>query len=185
MKQDLMAAIIVDDATDAVLMLGWMDEEALAATRETGLATFYSRSRQQQWVKGETSGNFLRVVDIRPDCDEDALLIRVRPDGPACHNGSTSCFTPWLWRTILERDAEQRPDSYVAASLARGTSYVARKVGEEAVEVVVAALSESDERLVSEAADLWFHVLLTLRTRGLDVADVEAELRSRHQSRTP
>jgi phosphoribosyl-ATP pyrophosphohydrolase/phosphoribosyl-AMP cyclohydrolase len=184
MTEELTAAIVVDDTTGAVLMLGWMDEAAKAATMETGLVTFFSRSRQQQWVKGETSGNFLHVVSITPDCDQDALLIRARADGPTCHSGSTSCFTPWLWRTILEREAAASPDSYVASSLTKGTSYVARKVGEEAVEVVVAALSESDERLVSEAADLWFHLLLTLRSRGLDVADVEAELLARHQART-
>jgi phosphoribosyl-ATP pyrophosphohydrolase/phosphoribosyl-AMP cyclohydrolase len=107
-------------------MLGWMDDEALATTRETGLVTFFSRSRQQQWTKGESSGNFLHVVEIIADCDDDALLIRATADGPTCHDGSTSCFTPWLWRKILQREAAGNPDSYVASSLAKGPAFPAR-----------------------------------------------------------
>ncbi len=179
---ELRAAIVVDDTTDRVLMLGWMDDEALATTQETGLVTFFSRSRQQQWTKGETSGNFLHVVEIRPDCDDDAMVIRAHADGPTCHDGSTSCFTPWLWRTILQRQTAGESDSYVVRSLERGIAYVAQKVGEEATEVVVAALAESDERLISEAADLWFHLLLVLRSRGLDIADVEDELLRRNRA---
>ncbi len=178
-SDDLRAAIVQDDDTGRVLMLGWMDEEALAATRASGLVTFWSRSRQRQWVKGETSGNSLRVVEIVTDCDDDAVLVRARPDGPTCHDGATSCFTPWLWRKILRREAEGAEGSYVASTLAADTSFVARKVGEEAVEVVTAALAESDERLVEEAADLWFHLLLLLRRRGLDPAALEDELRRR------
>ncbi len=178
---DLRAAIVQDDDTGRVLMLGWMDDEALALTRETGLVHFFSRSRQRLWMKGETSGNTLRVVEVVPDCDDDAVLVRARPDGPTCHDGSTSCFTPWLWRTILRREVGASDDSYVASSLRAGTPFVARKVGEEATEVVVAALAESDERVVSEVADLWFHLLLLLRTRGLDPADVEDELRRRQR----
>ena len=177
MNEQLKAAIIQDDATGRVLMLGWMDDEALGLTRETGLVTFFSRSRQQLWVKGETSGNSMHVVEISLDCDEDAVLVRVQADGPACHDGSTSCFTPWLWRTILQRDATGDESSYVARTLREGTAKVSRKVGEEAVEVVVAALSEDDERVVSEVADLWFHALLLLRSRGLDPAAVEDVLR--------
>ena len=179
MNEQLKAAIIQDDATGRVLMLGWMDGEALELTRSTGLVTFYSRSRQQLWVKGETSGNSLHVVEVVLDCDEDAVLVRVNADGPACHDGSTSCFTPWLWRKILQREAEGSDASYVARTLREGTAKTSRKVGEEAVEVVVAALSEDDERVVSEAADLWFHTLLLLRSRGLDPAAVEDELRRR------
>ena len=179
MSEQLKAAIIQDDATGRVLMLGWMDDEALGLTRETGLVTFFSRSRQQLWVKGETSGNSMHVVEISLDCDEDAVLVRVQADGPACHDGSTSCFTPWLWRTILQRDATGDESSYVARTLREGTAKVSRKVGEEAVEVVVAALSEDDERVVREVADLWFHTLLLLRSRGLDPAAVEDELRRR------
>jgi phosphoribosyl-ATP pyrophosphohydrolase/phosphoribosyl-AMP cyclohydrolase len=178
-SDELRAAIIQDDLTGRVLMLGWMDEEALGLTRSSGLVHFFSRSRQKLWQKGETSGNTLRVVEVTLDCDEDAVLVRVNADGPTCHDGSTSCFTPWLWRRILQRELENSEDSYVASTLRTGTSLAARKVGEEAVELVVASLSEDDERVVSEAADLWFHSLLLLRSRGLDPAAVEDELRSR------
>jgi phosphoribosyl-ATP pyrophosphohydrolase/phosphoribosyl-AMP cyclohydrolase len=179
MSDELRAAIIQDDRTGRVLMLGWMNEEALRLTRSSGMVHFFSRSRQKLWRKGETSGNTMRVVEVVLDCDEDAVLVRVSPDGPTCHDGSTSCFTPWLWRRILQRQQENSDDSYVASMLRDGTPILARKVGEEAVETVVAALSESDERVVSEAADLWFHTLLLLRSRGLDPAAVEDELRRR------
>jgi phosphoribosyl-ATP pyrophosphohydrolase/phosphoribosyl-AMP cyclohydrolase len=180
-SDELRAAIVQDDDTGRVLMLGWMDDEALRLTKQTGFVHFYSRSRQRLWRKGETSGHTLRVVEVVPDCDDDAVLVRARLDGPTCHEGSTSCFTPWLWRKILRREAEAADDSYVASSLAKGTPELARKVGEEAVELAVAALSESDERVVSEAADLWFHVLLILRSRGLDPAALEDELRRRER----
>jgi phosphoribosyl-AMP cyclohydrolase / phosphoribosyl-ATP pyrophosphohydrolase len=175
----LRAAIIQDEVSGRVLMLGWMDAEALDLTRSTGRVHFFSRSRQALWRKGETSGHELHVGEIERDCDEDALVVRVHADGPTCHDGSTSCFTPWLWRRILQ--SEQRADrtSYVASQLALGVSANARKVGEEATEVIVAALGESDQRVVSEAADLWFHLLLLLRTRGLDPAAVDDELRRR------
>ncbi len=176
---ELRAAIVQDDATGRVLMLGWMDEEALELTRTSGVVHFYSRSRERLWRKGETSGNELHVVEIVPDCDDDALVVRAHPLGPTCHDGSTSCFTPWLWREILRREASGAPDSYVVATLSAGVARAARKVGEEAVEVVVAALGESDERVVDEAADLWFHLLLLLRTRGLDPAAVEDALLAR------
>lgn len=179
MSEDLRAAIVQDEDTGRVLMLGWMDDEALALTRSTGLVHFFSRSRQRLWQKGETSGNVLHVSDVTPDCDGDAMLVSVHPDGPTCHEGSTSCFTPRLWRRILQREREGADDSYVAQQLAAGVAQSARKVGEEAVELAVAALSEDDERVVSEAADLWFHTLLLLRARGLDPAAVEDELRRR------
>ncbi len=181
MSEELRAAIVQDDATGRVLMLGWMDEEALTLTRSSGTVHFFSRSRQQLWHKGETSGNFMHVVEVSLDCDQDAVLVRVNAEGPACHDGSTSCFTPWLWRKILQREAANAPDSYVAASLAKGPAFLARKVGEEAVETAVAALAETDERLVSEAADLWFHLLMLLRSRGVDPADLEDELRRRER----
>jgi len=179
MNEDLRAAIVQDDATGRVLMLGWMDDEALALTKSTGHVHFYSRSRQQLWEKGETSGHYLNVVEVVADCDDDALLVRVTAEGPTCHDGSTACFTPWLWRTILQRDEQGSDDSYVVRTLREGPARTAQKVGEEATEVVVAALSESDDRVVSEAADLWFHLLLLLRSRGLDPAAVEDELRRR------
>jgi phosphoribosyl-ATP pyrophosphohydrolase/phosphoribosyl-AMP cyclohydrolase len=181
MAEELRAAIIQDDTTGRVLMLGWMDDEALALTRSSGFVHFFSRSRQKLWRKGETSGNSFRVVEVLPDCDDDALLVRVNAEGPACHDGTTSCFTPWLWRKILQREASGAPESYVVNQLSAGTSQTARKVGEESVELIVASLSESDERVVSEAADLWFHQLLLLRSRGLDPAAVEDELRRRER----
>jgi len=180
-SEDLRAAIVQDEDTGRVLMLGWMDEEALALTRSTGLVHFFSRSRQRLWQKGETSGNVLHVSGVTPDCDGDALLVSVHADGPTCHEGSTSCFTPRLWRRILQRERENADGSYVAAQLAAGVAQNARKVGEEAVELAVAALSEDDERVVSEAADLWFHTLLLLRARGLDPAAVDDELRRREE----
>ena len=181
MGEELRAAIVQEDVSGRVLMLGWMDEEALRLTRSTGHVHFFSRSRQRLWEKGETSGNFFNVIEVVPDCDDDAVLVRVAAEGPACHDGSTSCFTPWLWRTILQRDEQNNPDSYVVRTLREGPARAARKVGEEATEVVVAALSESDERVVAEAADLWFHLLLLLRSRGLDPAALEDELRRRSQ----
>ena len=176
---ELKAAIVQDDVSGRVLMLGWMDDEALALTRSSGLVHFFSRSRQSLWRKGETSGNELRVVEIILDCDQDAVLVRAQPSGPTCHDGSTSCFTPWLWRRILQRDHADSPDSYVVATLRVSPAQAARKVGEEASELAVAALAESDERVIEEAADLWFHTLLLLRSRGLDPAALEDELRRR------
>jgi phosphoribosyl-AMP cyclohydrolase / phosphoribosyl-ATP pyrophosphohydrolase len=181
MSEELRAAIVQDEASGRVLMLGWMDEEALDLTKSTGLVHFYSRSRQQLWKKGETSGNFFHVTNLELDCDEDAVLVSVHADGPACHDGTTSCFTPWLWRKILRREAEHADGSYVSAQLSGGVALNARKVGEEAVEVVVAALGEDDERVVSEVADLWFHSLLLLRSRDLDPAAVDDELRRRER----
>ena len=181
MSGQLRAAIVQDDATGRVLMLGWMDDEALALTRSSGFVHFYSRSRQRLWKKGESSGNTLRVIEILPDCDDDAVVVRATPNGPTCHDGSTSCFTPWLWRKILRREESGSETSYVVSLLNEGTAKIARKVGEEAVELVVAALSESDERVVSEAADLWFHTLMLLRSRGLDPAALEDELRRRER----
>ncbi len=176
---DLTAAIVQDADDGRVLMLAWMDEEALRRTRETGEAWFRSRSRQELWHKGETSGNTLAVEEIREDCDGDAILLRVRPAGPACHTGSRSCFAPWLWRRVAERAKERPEGSYVAQLLKHGPATAARKVGEEGVEAALAGASESDERLVEELADLWFHSYVLLAARGLDPDDVEAELRRR------
>jgi phosphoribosyl-ATP pyrophosphohydrolase/phosphoribosyl-AMP cyclohydrolase len=156
-----------------------MDEEALRLTRETGEAWFWSRSRRCLWRKGETSGATLAVEEIRNDCDGDAILLRVRAAGPACHTGSRSCFAPWLWRRIAER-AKQRPEgSYVAGLLGSGPAACARKLGEEGVEAALAGAAESDERVVEELADLWFHSYVLLAARGLDPDAVEAELQRR------
>ena len=179
----LVAGIVQDDITGEVLMLGWLDQEARERTEQTGEVHFFSRSRQQLWRKGETSGNTLTVTAVTPDCDGDALLLSVRPAGPTCHTGSTSCFAPWLWRVILERESAHPDESYVARLLHGPRAAVAQKVGEEATEVVVAALAESDDRVISEVADLWFHALLLLRARGLDPSAVETELRRRHVER--
>jgi phosphoribosyl-ATP pyrophosphohydrolase/phosphoribosyl-AMP cyclohydrolase len=179
MNRPLRPAIVQDAGTGRVLMLAWMNDEAERRTRETGEAWFWSRSREELWHKGATSGNTLAVEEFRDDCDGDALLLRVKPAGPACHTNAVSCFAPWLWRIVADR-AQQRPDgSYTTQLLDEGIGACARKVGEEAVEVTVAALDESDERLVSEVADLWFHTYVLLAARGLDPSAVEDELASR------
>jgi phosphoribosyl-ATP pyrophosphohydrolase/phosphoribosyl-AMP cyclohydrolase len=181
MPPELRAAIVQDADSGRVLMLAWMDDEALRLTREHGEAHFFSRSRDRLWHKGETSGNTLAVEELREDCDGDAILLRVRPAGPACHTGSMSCFAPWLWRVVAERAATRPAGSYVTALLDEGAGAAARKVGEEGVEAALAGAGESDVRLVSELADLWFHSYVLLAARGLDPADVEQELRSRHE----
>jgi phosphoribosyl-ATP pyrophosphohydrolase/phosphoribosyl-AMP cyclohydrolase len=176
---ELRAAIVQDAGSGRVLMLAWMDDDALRATRETGEAHFFSRSRGRLWRKGEASGNTLAVEELREDCDGDAVLVRVRPNGPACHTGSLSCFAPWLWRTVADRAATRPEGSYVAKLLDGGVAECARKLGEEGVEASLAAIGESDERLVSELADLWFASYVLLAARGLDPALVEDELARR------
>jgi phosphoribosyl-ATP pyrophosphohydrolase/phosphoribosyl-AMP cyclohydrolase len=180
-ERDLRAAIVQDAESGRVLMLAWMDAEAERLTRETGEAWFWSRSRHELWHKGATSGNTLAVEELRDDCDGDALLLRVRPSGPACHTGAVSCFAPWLWRTVAERASERPAGSYVASLLDAGVAACARKVGEEGVEVAVAGTSESDERVIEEVADLWFHSYVLLAARGLDPAAVEDELERRRR----
>ena len=172
-------AIVQDSATGRMLMLAWMNDEAERLTRETNEAWFWSRSRERLWRKGETSGNTLAVDELRDDCDGDAILLRVTPAGPACHTGSTTCFAPELLRTISERALERPDGSYTASLLEAGIGACARKVGEEAVELSVAALDETDERVVEEAADLVYHLYVLLAARGLDVAQVEDALRLR------
>jgi phosphoribosyl-AMP cyclohydrolase / phosphoribosyl-ATP pyrophosphohydrolase len=178
---ELRAAIVQDAETGRVLMLAWMDDEALRLTRETGEAHFWSRSRQRLWRKGETSGNTLAVEELRDDCDGDAYLLRVRPNGPACHTGSVSCFAPWLWRVVSERAAERPEGSYIAKLLDGGPAAVAQKLGEEGVEAALAVASEDDERLISEIADLWFASYVALAARDLDPAAVEGELLTRRR----
>jgi len=177
-------AAIVQDANDGrVLMLAWMDAEAERLTRETGDAWFWSRSRERLWKKGETSGNTLRVVEIREDCDDDALLLRVEAAGPACHTGSRSCFAPELWRTVVERVRERPEGSYVASLAAEGVPKAAQKLVEEAGEAAISAAA-GDGRLVEEAADLLFHLYVLLAGAGGDVDEVEAELSARAASRS-
>jgi phosphoribosyl-AMP cyclohydrolase / phosphoribosyl-ATP pyrophosphohydrolase len=175
----LRPAIVQDSTSGRVLMLAWMDDEAERLTRETGEAWFWSRSRERLWRKGETSGNTLAVDELRDDCDGDALLLRVTPAGPTCHTGSVSCFAPELWRTISERALHRPAGSYTVELLDEGIGACARKVGEEAVEVTVAALDESDERLVEETADLVYHLYVLLAARGLDVSQVDDVLCAR------
>jgi phosphoribosyl-ATP pyrophosphohydrolase/phosphoribosyl-AMP cyclohydrolase len=179
MPPELRPAIVQDVGTGRVLMLAWMDDEALRLTRETGEAHFFSRSREKLWRKGETSGNTLAVEELRDDCDGDAILLGVRPAGPACHTGAVSCFAPWLWRRVAERAKERPEGSYVTGLLEGGPAVAARKVGEEGLEVALAGAGESNERLVEEVADLWFHSYVLLAARGLDPAQVEDELRRR------
>jgi phosphoribosyl-ATP pyrophosphohydrolase/phosphoribosyl-AMP cyclohydrolase len=178
MRPELRAAIVQDADDGRVLMLAWMDDEALRLTRETGEAWFWSRSRQTLWKKGETSGNVLAVEELRDDCDGDALLLRVRPAGPACHTGSTSCFAPALWRTVVERVRDRPEGSYVASLADAGVARAAQKLGEEAVEAAIAATA-GDGRLVAEAADLLFHLYVLLAVAGVDIAEVEKELENR------
>ena len=174
----LTPAIVQDAESGRVLMLAWMDAEALRRTRESGEAWFWSRSRQEYWHKGATSGSTLAVEELREDCDGDAILLRVRPAGPVCHTGAESCFAPWLWRRIKERALERPEGSYVV-SLLDDPALAARKVGEEGLEAALAGAGESDERVVEEVADLWFHALALLAARGLDPTAVEAELARR------
>jgi phosphoribosyl-ATP pyrophosphohydrolase/phosphoribosyl-AMP cyclohydrolase len=179
MQPELRAAIVQDAETQRVLMLAWMDDEALRRTRETGEAWFWSRSRRRLWRKGETSGATLAVEELRDDCDGDAILLRVRAAGPACHTGARSCFAPWLWRRVAERARERPSGSYVARLLDAGPAAAARKLGEEGLEAALAGAGESDERVVEELADLWFASYVLLAARGLDPADVERELERR------
>jgi phosphoribosyl-ATP pyrophosphohydrolase/phosphoribosyl-AMP cyclohydrolase len=177
--------VVVQDAdTNRVLMLAYANDEALRRTRETGEAWFWSRSRGELWHKGATSGNTMAVEEMADDCDGDALLYRVRPNGPACHTGAESCFAPWLWRVVAQRALERPSGSYVASLLDAGPRAAARKVGEEGLETALAGAGESDERLVEELADLWFHSYVLLAARGLQPSAVEGELRRRHAART-
>jgi phosphoribosyl-ATP pyrophosphohydrolase/phosphoribosyl-AMP cyclohydrolase len=195
-----LAPVVVQDAlTGEVLMLAWMNSEAWQRTRETGEAHFWSRSRQALWHKGETSGNIQRVVEIRVDCDSDAILLRVDPAGPACHTGERSCFYTTvtgqrspvggpsstilnqLYEVILDRQRHPRPDSYTARLFAQGIPEIAKKVGEESIEVIVAALGQSAERVVSETADLLYHALVLLAARRVPLSQVEEELERRRR----
>jgi len=192
--EGLLPVVVQDAATGAVLMLAFADRQAVEKTLETGEAHFWSRSRRALWRKGETSGNVLRVVEVLPDCDADALLVRAHPAGPACHRGTPTCFEPnpaglelgWLYRVLEQRRSAPPAESYTARLLAAGPERIAQKVGEEAVEVVVAALAGEDEearsRLTAEAADLLYHLLVLLLARGIDPGGLARELAARHGS---
>ena len=183
----LMPAIVQDAATLRVLMLGYMDKAALENTLQVGKVTFFSRSKQRLWVKGETSGNHLEVVDIRADCDADTLLITARPQGPTCHTGSTSCFgaAPGqflgaLDALVAQRERERPAGSYTTTLFDKGTRRIAQKVGEEGVEAALAGVAQGDEELLGESADLLFHLIVLLRARGLSLGDAVAVLEQRH-----
>ena len=190
-KTDGLIPAIVQDATSGqVLMLGCMNEEALAKTLETGKVTFFSRSKGRLWTKGETSNNWLHLVDIATDCDSDALLVLARPDGPTCHRGTVSCFSPlehkWNFLRSLEVLIEGRRNadpstSYTAQLFPRGTKRIAQKVGEEGVETALAATVKDKEELKNEAADLVYHLLVLLADADLELADVIDILRARHK----
>ena len=185
----LLPVVVQDRASGDVLMVAWANAEALERTAETGLAHFWSRSRRSLWRKGETSGNGLRVVEARADCDRDTLLLVVDPEGPACHTGARTCFgetSPTaagmleeLARVVAERADAPPEDSYTARLLSKGPDQVLKKIGEEATEVVLAGRAQSDERLAEETADLLYHLLVALRLREVPLARVLDELRRR------
>jgi phosphoribosyl-ATP pyrophosphohydrolase/phosphoribosyl-AMP cyclohydrolase len=194
-EQGLIPAIAQDSQTGEVLMMAWMDAEAWRKTLDTREAFFWSRSRKELWHKGETSGNTMRVVEVRLDCDADAVLLTVIPSGPACHTEKRSCFfnivageekgssagfLRILESVIADRKANPKESSYTSALFRGGMEKISQKVGEEATETIVAALGQSDERVVSEVADLMYHTLVLLAARGLRLEDVEAELERRH-----
>jgi len=195
----LLPAIVQDATTGAVLMLGYMNPEALAATQASGRVTFWSRSKQRLWTKGETSGHFLALRAIAADCDRDSLLILAEPQGPACHVGTPTCFgsdAPQASATelaflsrlerIIERRITERPaGSYTVKLLDAGIVRIAQKVGEEGLELALAAVAQSDERIVAEAADLIYHGLLLLATKNLSMRQVAAELARRHEDPPP
>ena len=195
----LIPAIIQDATTKNVLMLGYMNKEALEKTQETNKVTFYSRSKERLWTKGEESGNFLDLVDIKNDCDDDTLLISVNPVGATCHTGSDTCwneentsnfgFLSKLEKVILERKEEASKDSslrrndnsYVASLFEKGINKIAQKVGEEAIETVIEAKDDNDELFLNESADLLFHYLILLQAKGFTLKDIESVLKNRHK----
>ena len=195
-QSGLLPAVVQHARSGAVLMLGYMSREALRATLERHRVVFYSRSRQTLWEKGETSGHTLDLVDVRKDCDQDTLLVSAVPTGPVCHNGTATCFgdEPMsagerlsfladLEDIIDERIADSSVGSYTAQLYSKGVKRMAQKVGEEGLEVALAAVGETDEELVSEAADLLFHLAVLLRSRGLTLQAIIDELKNRHASR--
>lgn len=187
----LVPAIIQDATTKVVLMLGYMNEEALQKTQETGLVTFFSRSRQCLWTKGETSGNYLHLVDIKVDCDNDTLLVQAKPDGPTCHKGTDTCWgeenrpNPLLFLSelsdFIEKRHEEMPEgSYTTSLFKDGLNRMAQKVGEEALELVIEATNGTNERLIYEGSDMLYHLIVLLTSKGLRIEDMAKELMERH-----
>jgi phosphoribosyl-AMP cyclohydrolase / phosphoribosyl-ATP pyrophosphohydrolase len=187
----LIPVVIQDNTTMKVLMVGYMNKEAFSKTEKEKKVTFYSRSKDRLWTKGETSGNFLNVEEIKTDCDNDALLIKVRPDGPVCHRGTISCFVEesakgfiyTLEQTINQRIDNDIQDSYTNKLFKKGLNRIAQKVGEEAVELVIEAKDDNIESFKNEAADLLFHYLILLKTKGTSLAGIEETLIKRHKSK--
>jgi phosphoribosyl-ATP pyrophosphohydrolase/phosphoribosyl-AMP cyclohydrolase len=187
----LIPAIIQDAVTHAVLMMGYMNEEAYKKTLETKLVTFYSRSREKLWTKGEESGNFLHLVSISSDCDDDTLLIKVHPAGPVCHLGTDTCWGETNQEDILflrylqdfiERRKEEMPEgSYTTSLFKSGINRMAQKVGEEAVETVIEATNGTDEGLIYEASDMIYHLIVLLTSKGYRIEDLARELKKRHK----
>ena len=190
----LVPAIVQDADTGAVLMLGYMNREAVEQTLARKRAVFFSRSKQRLWEKGETTGHTLDVVDVALDCDNDTLLVTAHPRGPACHNGTVTCFgdatrsaagdiafLSKLESVIAQRASDKPENSYTARLLAKGLGKVAQKVGEEGVETALAGAGESEQKVIEESADLLFHLLVLLRARGLTLAQVVRQLESRHR----
>ena len=187
----LIPAIIQDSCTGKVLMLGFMNEEALSKTQETGKVTFFSRTKNRLWTKGETSGNFLNVVSIAVDCDNDTLLIKVKPVGPVCHTGSDTCFgetnqtdlffLSYLQDFIDKRKAEMPEGSYTTSLFKKGVNRMAQKVGEEAVETVIEATNGTDEGFLYEASDLIYHLIVLLTSKGHRIEELAQELKKRHK----
>ncbi len=187
----LVPAIIQDSITNNVLMLGYMNQEAYEQTIKTGKVTFWSRSRQCLWTKGETSGNFLNLVSIKSDCDNDTLLVRVNPEGPACHLGTDTCWgekneaNPLLFLTELQdfinkRHEEMPEGSYTTSLFKDGLNRMAQKVGEEALEAVIEATNGTNERLIYEASDMFYHLIVLLTSKGLRIENIAQELQVRH-----
>lgn len=185
----LLPAIIQDVSTRTVLMLGYMNEEALTKTQESGNVTFYSRSKKRLWTKGEESGNFLELVSIKEDCDQDTLLIQVKPKGPTCHKGSDTCwdsknessfgFLSELEATIKSRKENNSEESYVASLFRKGINKIAQKVGEEAIETVIEAKDDNEELFLNESADLLFHYMILLQAKGYTLTDIVSVLEGR------
>lgn len=185
----LLPAIIQDVNTRTVLMLGYMNEEALTKTQESGNVTFYSRSKKRLWTKGEESGNFLELVSIKEDCDLDTLLIQVKPKGPTCHKGSDTCwdsknessfgFLSELEATIKSRKENNNEESYVASLFRKGINKIAQKVGEEAIETVIEAKDDNEELFLNESADLLFHYMILLQAKGYTLTDIVSVLEGR------
>ena len=185
----LVPAVIQDNLTGKVLMLGYMNQLALQQTLETKLVTFYSRSKQRIWVKGETSKNFLHLIDIQADCDNDTLLVKANPDGPVCHTGADTCFNEInktdnflieLESIISDRKQNPVSKSYTSSLFAKGINSIAQKVGEEAIEVIIESKDDNENLFLNEAADLLFHYLILLQAKEKKLSDVIKILKQRH-----